>query len=220
MKIGRLLLRTTVGGFFVGHGTQKLFGLFDGEGLNATANAFDSMGIRPGKVQAIAGGVAETAGGAATVLGYRTPLASSALVGSMLVAITKVHGKNGPWAQKGGFEYNAVLAAAAVALAEVGPGPISLDALRGKERIGTKWALLALALGTAGAAASHLLSEAKATPSEGPVEPIAQPVPTPATPAPASGSEAPTEVTETVIVVEEVVTGESNGTTDGAAAAE
>lgn len=218
MKIGRLMLRATVGGFFVGHGTQKLFGLFDGEGLNATAGAFESMGIRPGKVQAIAAGVGETAGGVGVALGYCTPLASSALVAAMATAISKVHYKNGPWAQKGGFEYNAVLAASAVALAEVGPGPISLDALRGKERVGTKWALFALALGIAGAAASHLLSEANAAPAEGPVEPIAQPTPAPESAAPAS--EAPTEVTETVIVVEEVVSGESNGTADDAAAAE
>ncbi len=221
MKIGRLLLRATVGGFFVGHGTQKLFGAFDGHGLNATASSFESMGIRPGKVQAIMAGVGETAGGAATALGYRTPLASSVLVASMLTAVQKVHGKNGPWAQKGGFEYNAVLAASAVALAEVGPGPISLDALRGKEKVGTKWALLSIALGTAGAAFSHFLSEANPAPADGPVEPIAQPVDAPApAPAPAAAPEAPTEVTETLIVVEEVVTGESNGTTDSASAAE
>src|SRR5262249_32793408 len=30
MKIGRLLVRLVVGGLFVGHGTQKLFGWFDG----------------------------------------------------------------------------------------------------------------------------------------------------------------------------------------------
>src|ERR1700761_7569259 len=175
MKIGRLLLRATVGGFFVGHGTQKLFGAFGGQGLNETANGFDSMGIRPGKAQAILAGVGETAGGAATALGYRTPLASSALVASMLTAVHKVHFKNGPWAQQGGYEYNAVLAAAAVALAEVGPGPISLDALRGKERVGTKWAPPSMALAPAGAAFSHFLSEANAAPAEGPVEPITPP---------------------------------------------
>jgi putative oxidoreductase len=212
MKIGRLLLRATVGGFFVGHGAQKLFGAFDGHGLKATAESFDSMGIRPGRIQALMAGVGETAGGAGVVLGYRTPLASSALVAAMLTAIQKVHGKNGPWAQKGGFEYNAVLAAAAVALAEVGPGPISLDALRGRERTGTRWALLSIALGAAGAAGSHLLSEANAAPATGPVEPIAQPAAAPAPaatggPAVPAAAQAPIEVTETVIVVEEVIPG-------------
>jgi putative oxidoreductase len=220
MKIGRLLLRATVGGFFVGHGTQKLFGAFGGQGLNETANGFDSMGIRPGKVQAIMAGVGETAGGAATALGYRQPLASSVLVASMLTAVHKVHLKNGPWAQQGGYEYNAVLAAAAIALAEVGPGPISLDALRGKERVGTQWALFAILLGGAGAAVSHFLSEANAAPAEGPVEPIGQPAPAPTAPASEAPTEVITEVTEAVIVVEEVVPDEGENGSGASDAAE
>src|SRR5258707_8657713 len=63
MKIGRLLLRATVGGFFVGHGTQKLLGWFGGPGLEATAQGFHQMGMRPGRRNAIAAGISETAGG-------------------------------------------------------------------------------------------------------------------------------------------------------------
>lgn len=33
MEIGLLILRVVVGALFVGHGTQKLFGWFDGPGL-------------------------------------------------------------------------------------------------------------------------------------------------------------------------------------------
>ena len=54
MKIGRLLLRLIVGSLFFGHGTQKLFGLFGGHGLDATANMFESLGMRPGRRNAIA----------------------------------------------------------------------------------------------------------------------------------------------------------------------
>ena len=68
----------------------------------------------------------------------------------MLTAIDRVHLKNGPWAHKGGYEYNVVLAAAAVALAESGPGGLSLDALRGKERTGARWGLFSLLLGAGG----------------------------------------------------------------------
>ncbi len=39
MKIGRLLLRAAVGGFFIGHGTQKLFGWFGGQGLKSHGRA-------------------------------------------------------------------------------------------------------------------------------------------------------------------------------------
>jgi len=170
MKVGRLLLRITVGGFFVGHGTQKLFGWFGGHGLAATAEGFDGMGLKPGKLQAGAAGVAEAAGGAALAAGYQTPLASAAIISVMLTAINRVHLKNGPWAQQGGYEYNAVLIAAAASLAESGPGALSLDALRGKQKQGAKWSIFALGLGAAGAAGAHFLTEAQASKDVVPVE--------------------------------------------------
>ncbi len=159
-NLGRLLLRASVGGFFFGHGTQKLFGWFGGHGLEATAGAFESMGMRPGKRNALAAGVAEAGGGAAVLLGAATPLAASVLTATMLTAIHRVHLKNGPWATNGGYEYNAVLIAAVIALAETGPGRPSIDAATGNERTGTGWALAALLAGAAGAAGAHVLAEA------------------------------------------------------------
>jgi putative oxidoreductase len=161
MKIGRLLLRMVVGGFFVGHGTQKLFGWFGGNGLDATAEGFEQLGLKPGKVHASAAGVAEAGGGALLLVGLQTPLAAAALTGTMLTAIRTVHAKNGPWATQGGYEYNVVLIAAAIALAELGPGPISLEGLRGDERAGAGWALAALAAGGAGAAGVYLATAAQ-----------------------------------------------------------
>jgi putative oxidoreductase len=166
MKVGRLLLRAAVGSFFIGHGTQKLFGWFGGPGLKGQAEQFEGLGLKPGVVHATAAGAAETLGGAGVLLGYRTPLASAGIVSVMLTAINRVHIKNGPWAHKGGYEYNVVLAAAAVAIAEAGPGILSLDALRGKERSGAKWGLFSLVLGVAGAAGAHVLAESRATPVE------------------------------------------------------
>jgi putative oxidoreductase len=156
MKIARLLLRLSVGGLFVGHGTQKLFGWFDGHGLEATANGFEQMGLRPGKANAIAAGAAEAGGGALLALGLATPLAASVLTATMITAIEKVHAKNGPWATKGGYEYNVVLIAAVLLLVEAGPGGHSLDAARGHERSGSGWALAVLAAGAAGALGAHV----------------------------------------------------------------
>jgi len=162
MRLGRLLLRATVGGFFVGHGTQKLLGSFGGEGLKATSEDYERVGLKPGNIQAAAAGAAETAGGAGLLLGWQTPLAAGALISSMATAINRVHLKNGPWASDGGFEYNAVIIAAAATLAEIGPGPLSIDGIRGKARSGAKWSLFALATGAGGAAALHMLAESKA----------------------------------------------------------
>ena len=166
--IGRLLLRVSVGGLFVGHGTQKLFGWFGGHGLDATSQGFEQLGMRPGRRNAIAAGVAEAGGGAALAAGLLTPLAASTLTSTMLTAIYRVHAKNGPWSADGGYEYNLVLIAAALALVEVGPGPLSLDSALGRERKGSGWTLAALALGVLGALGAHLAAEAQPAPPEVP----------------------------------------------------
>ncbi|HEV3048593.1 MAG TPA: DoxX family membrane protein [Solirubrobacteraceae bacterium] len=155
MKLGRMLLRLIVGGLFVGHGTQKLFGWFGGGGLEATAEGFEALGLRPGKANAIAAGAAEAGGGALLAAGLATPLAASALTATMLTAIDTVHLKNGPWVTKGGYEYNLVLIAAALALVETGPGALSLDGLRGRERSGLGWMLAAAGAGALGALAAR-----------------------------------------------------------------
>lgn len=159
MSFGRLLLRSVVGGFFIGHGTQKLFGWFGGNGLKATAEGFDQLGLRPGGRNAIAAGTAEAGGGALLLAGLEVPLAGAVLTATMITAIRSVHARNGPWAGNGGYEYNVVLIAAALALVEVGPGPLSLDAALGHERSGSGWALAALLTGALGALGAHLSNE-------------------------------------------------------------
>jgi putative oxidoreductase len=173
MSLGRLVLRGTVGGFFVGHGTQKLFGWFDGHGLDATSEMFGQLGMRPPRAHAVAAGVAEAGGGAALALGAFTPLAGSVLIATMITAIQKVHAKNGPWAAGGGYEYNAVLIAAAVTLAETGPGSPSIDAARDSEMSGPGWAALSLALGALGAFGAHAISSRFPEPEPEPAEPAA-----------------------------------------------
>jgi putative oxidoreductase len=159
MKLGRLLLRFVVGGFFIGHGTQKLFGWFGGNGLKGTAEGFDKLGLKPAQAHATAAGVAEAGGGALLLAGLQTPLAAAGITATMLTAIRTVHLKNGPWATNGGYEYNVVLLAAALALAELGPGPLSLDAARGRERTGTGWALAAAGAGALGALGAQLTTK-------------------------------------------------------------
>jgi putative oxidoreductase len=149
MRIGRVLLRVTVGGFFFGHGTQKLFGWFGGTGLDATAQAFETLGLRPGRRNAITAGMAEAGGGALLASGLATPLAASTLSATMLTAIRTVHLKNGPWATNGGYEYNLVLIAAVLALAEA----------EGR-RARPATAAAVLATGALGAAGAYLAAEA------------------------------------------------------------
>ena len=149
MRVGKTATRVLVGGLFIGHGTQKLFGWFGGN-PEGTAQGFESMGLRPGKRHAMAAGAAEAGAGLLLMLGALTPLATAALSGVMLTAIRKVHLKNGPWSTNGGYEYNLVLLALLMGLADDGPGKLSVDAAAGIERSGFRWALAELAAGAAG----------------------------------------------------------------------
>jgi len=127
MDAGVLLLRVVIGLFFAAHGAQKLFGWFDGHGLEGTGGFFEKLGYRPGKVFAVVAGSSELFGGLLLVLGLFTPLAAAAIIGVMLNAAVSVHAKNGPWITNGGWEYTAILAASAAAIAFIGPGTASLD---------------------------------------------------------------------------------------------
>jgi putative oxidoreductase len=162
MNLGTAALRGIVGPLFVGHGTQKLFGWFDGPGLDATAGGFEQMGLRPGRRHAIAGGAAEAVGGLLLTLGAATPLAGSLITGAMTTAIRKVHAPNGPWVTSGGWEYNAVLIGAMAALVDHGPGSPSVDAKLLPSLRGPFWAALAVGSGIAG---SYLVTEKLTAPA-------------------------------------------------------
>jgi putative oxidoreductase len=184
MKLRLLVVRAVVGGLFVGHGAQKLFGWFGGHGPEGTGQFFDNIGVRPGRRTAIAAGAAEAGGGALLVAGLLTPLAGAALSGVMITAIRHVHSGKGPWVSEGGYEYNLVLLATIFALTEAGPGPISLDNAFGTERCGTPWAIAQLATGAAGSVLISNLGESTPPPEvEVPAEsahPAGAPAQTPA----------------------------------------
>jgi putative oxidoreductase len=149
LRIGRLILRLIIGGLFVGHGTQKLFGWFWGPGLAGTGQMMNSLKLHPPRRNALAAGVTETAGGTLLAAGLATPLAAASLIGVMITAIRTVHWKNGPWAANGGYEFNLVLIAALLGLVDGGPGDLSLDWVLGIHDTGPEWAFGALALGAA-----------------------------------------------------------------------
>lgn len=148
---GLLLIRLTVGLIMAGHGAQKLFGLFGGDGLTATSEGFAALGYQPGKVYAVIGGGSEFLGGLGLALGLFTPLAAAAVIGVMINAMATVTAAHGLWLPAG-LEYNLVLAVAALAVAAIGPGKLSLDRPFRWGKGGWAEAALALFLGGIGAA--------------------------------------------------------------------
>jgi putative oxidoreductase len=151
MGLGKLILRATLGGYFVGHGMQKLAGWFGGAGPAGTGEHFEQIGLRPGRESALLAGAAEAGGGSLLALGLFTPAAVSMLAGVMTNAIRHVHSKNGLWVTEGGVEYPVVVLAALAALGDGGPGRFSLDEALGTGLRGPVVTAVAMGAGAAGA---------------------------------------------------------------------
>src|SRR6201987_3218824 len=101
----------------------------------------EALGFQPGRRHAALAGLTEAGGGVLLALGLFTPLGAALIASVMLVATVTVHVKNGFFAASGGYEYNLVLAAAAVSIAFSGPGAFSVDALLGYLFAGTLWGI-------------------------------------------------------------------------------
>ena len=144
MNIGLLLLRLAVGLTIAAHGAQILFGWCGGPGLDATSQFFETIGFRPGRRHAAMAGLGEVVGGLLLTLGLVTPLGAAAVIIVMIVGIFSVHINKGFFSQNGGYEYNLLLATAALTIALTGPGSLSLDALLGNSPSGLSAGLAAL----------------------------------------------------------------------------
>lgn len=124
LDLGLLVLRLVLGGLFVAHGLDKLFGWFDGLGRGGTEELLSGYGFTEPKILTWVLAVSETAGGALLILGLFTPAAAAAILAVMAnVIIVK-----GDWARfLGGVELEMMYAGAAFALLFTGPGRVSLD---------------------------------------------------------------------------------------------
>ena|SRR2546421_8475400 len=129
--LGLLVLRLAVGGLLAGHGSQKLFGWFEGPGLKGTAGWLESLGLTPGTPWATAASVSEFGGGVLTTLGFLHPLGPLGTMGAMIMATVKAHWGKPIWVSKGGAELPVINMATALALTLTGPGRFSLDHVLG-----------------------------------------------------------------------------------------
>jgi putative oxidoreductase len=73
MEVGLFLIHAVIGGFVAAHGSQKLFGILGGFGIEGTGRYVEGVGLRPGKLFALAAGSAELVGGLAFAAGLFTP---------------------------------------------------------------------------------------------------------------------------------------------------
>jgi putative oxidoreductase len=121
-----LVARIFVGGLIFSHGFRKFF---RGGKIAGTAGWFEGIGVKPGKINALAAATTEVGAGVLLILGLLTPLAAAGLIGLMMVAIVTVHGKNGFFITNpgGGMEFCLTLIMMALVLGTFGAGKYSLD---------------------------------------------------------------------------------------------
>lgn len=126
LDVALLIARVGLGLMIMAHGYAKVF---RGGKIAGTAGWFDSIGMRPGKINAVMAAGTELGTGALLVVGLLTPLAAAGLVALMVVAIVTVHRKNGFFVYNPGqgIEYCGIIALFALFVGTFGPGSYSID---------------------------------------------------------------------------------------------
>ena len=119
VDISLLILRAVVGVIFMAHGAQKMFGAFEGMGLEKTVGM---LGSPLGYLVA----VGEFFGGVGILFGFLSRFSAAANIVIMIGAIVKVHGANGFFLDKHGFEYNLALIGLLLPILLCGPGSYSM----------------------------------------------------------------------------------------------
>jgi putative oxidoreductase len=135
--VGVLLLRVGVGVAGIFHGAQKVFGVWEGHGIEGFAGALTKMNVPMPTVSAWLAALAELGGGALILVGLATRLASVPFAFTMLIAWTVAH-KASFLKESGGSDFPFVLMLAALALVFTGAGKFSLDALLFKGKDSTR----------------------------------------------------------------------------------
>ena len=122
-----LPVRLALGGIFIAHGAQKVFGAWGGQGIKAFIQNPAPYGwMRPAWLWMAAAAFGELVGGALVVLGLLTRLGAFLLAFTMAIAIFGVHWPAFFSSQKG-IEYPLALFAMAFALLICGGGQVSID---------------------------------------------------------------------------------------------
>jgi putative oxidoreductase len=109
-----LVLRLVIGIIFAAHGAQKLLGAFGGPGLEQFVGMMGPIGYPVA--------IGEFFGGLGLIVGFLCRFSAASLIVIMIGAIAMVHGKNGFFLDKGGFEYNLALIGILIPILLAGPG--------------------------------------------------------------------------------------------------
>ena len=135
LHLGLTILRIVLGIVFVMHGGQKLFVY----GMEGVAGGFAQMGVPMPSITGPLVALVEFFGGLALLTGLLSRLAAVGLIVVMLGAIFIAHISAGFFAPNG-YEFPLTLVAGLAAIALIGPGEYSLDAMISRRRGGRQTA--------------------------------------------------------------------------------
>ena len=129
LDLALLVVRIALAWVFVYYGAGKLFDVFQGPGITATAQFFATTAhLHPGTFFAYLSGVIEFVGGIAVGVGVFSRLFALALAGDMVIAMITVTFRHGliPGSSGSGYGLNVALAALSAVVVLVGPGRFAL----------------------------------------------------------------------------------------------
>lgn len=124
---GMTILRIMLGIILIAHGSQKLFGIFGGYGLEGTGKFMDSIGLHPGYIMALLAGAGEFVSGSLLLLGLFSRIGALIAVLISIVALLSVHIHNGFFMSNNGFEYILLLLIASATILIEGGGKLRLE---------------------------------------------------------------------------------------------
>ena len=126
LNLSMLMLRLIIGAVFIVHGAQKLFGMFDGVGVEGTAKMIEGFGFSNPYTLAVVWGSTEFVGGIMLVLGIMSRVAGAAIFSLLVIQLWKANMAFSLFFQSSEVEHNLVVLAACIPLVLIGGGSWSV----------------------------------------------------------------------------------------------
>jgi len=126
LNLSLLVLRIVLGAIFAAYGAQKLFGMFNGIGLEGTVKMVEGLGMANPYLVAVVWSCIEFIGGIFLILGILARWSAAAIVLTVFVHLWKVSVVYGSFIHGCGIEYNLLIIGSCVPLILLGGGSWSV----------------------------------------------------------------------------------------------
>lgn len=126
LNLSMFMLRMVMGSIFVFHGSQKLFGMFAGMGLEGTMKVVEGFGFPSPMLFAVLWGAVEFISGLFLVFGMMSRWAALSILLVTLVRMWKINLVYGAFVRTGLVEYDIIILGSCLPLIFIGGGSWSV----------------------------------------------------------------------------------------------